>query len=254
MKDIHKTLANALKLLSFFKGNGAELGVRELARMTSLPLTTVQRFLNTFCEYNILQFNPITSKYSIGIEVLSLARSVMQAYDLATASLDVMKALRDAINETVCLHVYRGGARLTIQQVESSEEIRWMAEIGRPYPIHVGASGKCLLAHLPYSIQEEILQRLVNSGELPVNIEVLRSELEIIRTQGWAITRGERAPGGVGIAAPVFLSNAPPACLSIYAPEFRMDQERQNKVLRQLLQSAEHLSEKLSLNKYNYSY
>jgi DNA-binding IclR family transcriptional regulator len=59
---------------------------------------------------------------------------------------------------------------------------------------------------------------------------VLAQALARIRQQGYAITRGERTPGAVGIAAPI--SGASGACIGsvgITLPEqrFRAEDERQ---------------------------
>jgi DNA-binding IclR family transcriptional regulator len=76
---------------------------------------------------------------------------------------------------------------------------------GQHLPIHAGAAGKLLLAHLPTDEQAAwMAQPLV--ALTPKSItdpKRLRSELARIRRQGWSQDKGESAPVIQAFAAPV---------------------------------------------------
>jgi DNA-binding IclR family transcriptional regulator len=73
-------------------------------------------------------------------------------------------------------------------------------------PVHVGASSKLLLAHLPPAELDAWLSRplVAYTNRTITDPRRLRSELTRIRRLGWAQDKGEDAPSIHAFAAPVF--------------------------------------------------
>jgi len=107
-------------------------------------------------------------------------------------------------------------------------------------PVHGGASGRALLAFLP---EEE--RRAVLTSPLPAltdrtitDPQVLEDSLAEIRRRGYAISRGERAAGGVGIAAPVLGEGRLLGVVGIGMPEQRFAASLERRLARRVLAAA----------------
>src|SRR5262245_62578231 len=59
-----------------------------------------------------------------------------------------MERLRDLTGENTTLHEFRDGKRVCVEKVESKQVLRDTILIGDQFPVHCGASGKVLLAHV----------------------------------------------------------------------------------------------------------
>jgi DNA-binding IclR family transcriptional regulator len=93
-----------------------------------------------------------------------------------------------------------------VDAVETSHPIRYLWESLRDWSdLHLGSSGKGILAFLPPDEQAAILERLPDPvpGRNAVSKADLRDELAAARRRGFVVSHGERYEGAVGVAAPV---------------------------------------------------
>jgi DNA-binding IclR family transcriptional regulator len=94
-----------------------------------------------------------------------------------------------------------------VDAAESPQPIRYIWESLRDWnDLHVGSSGKGILAFLPPDEQGDILTRLPDpiSGLRPLPKQVLRQELAEARERGYVVSQGERFSGAVGASAPIY--------------------------------------------------
>ena len=123
-------------------------------------------------------------------------------------------------------------------------------------PIHIGASGKAILAYLPEKEVDEILSSVT---ELPKDRTIsdpnqLRRQLLEIRRKGYAITYGERESDTVGIASPIFnLSSDVIGSLVISVPAYRYKAKMENRLCLLTQEGARDLSHLLGLDKNTYA-
>ena len=102
-------------------------------------------------------------------------------------------------------------------------------DVGSSLPAHATATGKVLLAHLPADDLAALLrQPPVQLTEATItDAGHLRTQLEQIRRQGYAITSGELEPGFVAVAAPLFdRERQAVAAISIGGPAVRITPDR----------------------------
>lgn len=110
---------------------------------------------------------------------------------------------------------------------------------GRPIPLHSTACGKAILAHLPESQVEELIDV---AGLEPVtnntitDQEELRAELDQVRERGYALSSEESVHGIRAAAAPVLTADgAVMGSVSISGPVSRIKGERFRETLPELL-------------------
>jgi predicted transcriptional regulator len=98
----HSTLGsvrNAARLLKEFSRDHRELGVTELARRLGIGKSTAHRLLATLAEERLVDQNPQTGAYRLGLAVYELGNAVSIHADLHEACAEVVDALRNATKD-----------------------------------------------------------------------------------------------------------------------------------------------------------
>jgi IclR family acetate operon transcriptional repressor len=217
-------------ILGAFTHQHPALGVTEIASQIGLATSTVHRLLVSL-EFNGFVRQASDRRYVLGPLLLQLAYAAATHSSLREIALPVMQQLRDQAEETVGLHELAGPHdRVTIAQAESRLALRrTYTDLGAPVPLPQGAPGKALLAFLPTSQQEEILNGRLDpvTDATITDPDELRAQLRETRRTGYSISLGERTPGTRAIASPIWdHTGYPIACMSISAPEIRMPLKR----------------------------
>jgi DNA-binding IclR family transcriptional regulator len=222
----------ALRLLRTFTSERPMWGVRQLSGHLGFSPATVQRLLQTLRSHGFVDQDPETRQYRLGSIYYTFLNILQSGLPVSRAAVPFMKQLLARTRETVHLNVIDGLHRLCIETIESGQPLKASMPIGSRSPLHAGASSKCLLA---YSAQEYIETFLGRGPLSPVTENTitdparLRGELELIRSQGYAASLGERNPGLGSLSAPVLNHRGVlQAALSLAIPEirFRSDDHR----------------------------
>lgn len=218
-------LQRAFAILDCFTQEHPELGVREVARLTNLSSSAAGRLLASLKELGVLHQNPETRAYALGSRVLTWAGTYSAVLDVRSVAIGAMQELHRRTRETISLYIMEGSERVCVERLESTENVRIVARIGRRLPLYAGSAGKVFLAFLPTARREEIL----DATELKpltertfVDRSALTAELAKIRQQGYAVSCGEWILEASGVAAPIFDANGQVcAALTISGPTQR---------------------------------
>lgn len=236
-------------LLSFTKQRPFQT-VEEIARAIDVPRSSVYRFLSSLKNAGLVEQEPQSGRYTLGLKVLELGEIVHGRLELETIAIPFIKKLAHSCGETVELILPYDDHGMCVYAEESSYPLRLSPGKGQRLPLHIGASAQVLLAWLPEEKRDRVL-----SGPLvrmtPNTIcdpQALRERLELIRRQGYMITCGEAYLGSVGIAAPIFdrVGNVA-ASLSISGPAERMVPEKREQIVRELEEVAAEVSRLLGM-------
>ena len=224
-----QSIERAIAILKAFSLNHEELGVTELSRQLSLHKSTVSRLLASLQREGLVEENPVTRKYRLGMALVTLGGLVLQRLDVAQAARPLMQALADTTQETVILAVKDRDEAISLAQIPSPQVVKHIERIGRREPLHCTATGKVLLAHSPAVEQEEVLSRDLprHTPNTITDPDLLCQELEQVREQGYALGREEFEIGLNAIAAPVYDHNGEVvASISVSGPAFRLSPDR----------------------------
>lgn len=231
------------RLISIIELLGEEgpLSLSETSTRLDLPKATTLRFLRSLEDPKWVERDR-DARYAIGPGIVTLARRYLYANSLIVAAEEPMGRLRDRLRETVSLSCVVAGMRVCVQEFPSPQPLRHVHDIGARGPLHAGASGKLLLAHLPEAERAALLARPL-TRHTPRTIASpgrLEEECRAIRRQGWALSYGEETAGSVALAVPVrHGSPASVAALALFAPEARFDRDRDlDRWLRELTDCA----------------
>jgi DNA-binding IclR family transcriptional regulator len=181
------------EVLDEFAESGDDLGVTEIARRLRYSKSVVHRILVALVEAGYVAIDPATRRYRLGAKVLLLARAASAHDDLRRRALPHLQSIRERTGETATLSLLRGAVRVYAEQIESRNAVRQTVEVGSEAPLHLGASGKAILAFLPEAARPP---RVRAAG--------LDADLERVRRRGYAVSRAERIAGAASVAAPIF--------------------------------------------------
>lgn len=250
-RDLVQSVVRAFEILGTFTLETPHLGVSEIAARVDLNRTTVHRLLATLEHCGVIIQDPVSRKYRLSARVLQYANVFLHRSDIRSVALDPMTRLRDETGETCGLHVREHWTRVIIAQVESTQALRMTyPNLGEAVPLHLGAPGRVILAFLPehqiesYLAQKSLVRLTAHSLTDP---RVLRHEIEVIRRQGYAVSRQERRQGVVSIAAPIFdRQGQVVASVNVSGPLQRLDDEAVATIAPLVVRAAQDISWGLS--------
>lgn len=221
------SVTNAVRLIKSFTATRTTWGVSELSRELGISKSSVHRILATLTDEGMLEQDPESGRYRLGLAMYDLAAAVPSQRDLHEAVLLPMTELRNRTGETVQVGVLDGIHVVYVERLDSPNTLRLFTDIGRRNEVHCTGTGKALVAHLPADRRERILAELdlvKRTGYTITSHRKFEQELDKIRAQGYAENRHESEVGVVSIAAPIRdTSGVTIAAISVAGPAERMD-------------------------------
>lgn len=192
-------------LLMYIEGPDL-IGISTIARELGLSKAVVHRILQSLAAKGIVVPDGTTRAYRLGPAAAALGARSLKSLDLLRDARDALVDLRDRTGETTTLSALVGRSRVYLDQVASYKEVKMVIELGDRHPLHVGGTGKAILAFAPESLIEEVLARPLEAmtAASVTDREALLRELAVIRTEGVATSLGERRADAASIAAPIF--------------------------------------------------
>ena len=202
-----------------------EVGVTELGRRLGVHKATASRLAATLADRGLIERDPLTERYRLGLGLLRLAGAAVSGNDLARTAHPVLEDLAERTRETVNLGVLSGDEAVYLDQVSGARSIVSASWVGRRTPLHCSATGKVLLASMPEAERERVLARPLEqlTPRTATSPDALRAELDRIRSAGYAQLREELEEGLNAVAAPVRRADGVvAAAVSISGPSFRV--------------------------------
>jgi len=244
-----QTLDRAFQILDCFSLEQNALGVREIARITALPVSVCGRLMSSLRDWGMLNQDARTKEYMIGAKALRWGEIYLANLDIRTVALPEINELLVKTKETISLYILDGDERLCVERMESAQNVRIVARIGRRLPLYAGSAGKVLLAFLPEFRRNEILSKTnftPFTKSTIIDEKILRQELEQIRKQCYAFSDGEWVSDAAGIAAPIFdYHNDVVAALTISGPSNRFTAAARKIHIFNILRSVQRISNDL---------
>lgn len=219
-------LGKISEILNAFTLARPSMSLREIQQQTGLPASTVQRLVTNLVAHGFLDRSEDT--FRIGVKMAYWAAAAAKDLDILQVINPALKDLRDRTGETACFFRSEGTQRVCIAVAETSHALRREMSVGKIAPITVGSSGRVLLAWDPDLAERVLREELPQLTESTVtDRDELRGLVQQTRSEGYAITVGERIDGASGLAAPVFDSAGDlVGALMVHGPTLRMPYER----------------------------
>lgn len=185
---------------------GAAPTFQEIVSATELPKATVFRLVEDLEATGVIY--RFRRRYYAGYRFLAWASGVSELEVLATRAQPELVRLRDDLAETVSLMHMAGDRRVCLLAVEGTKAIRHVLHAGEDFPLFSGASGHVLLSNLPEEEMRRLWERTPEfraATRSDADWQQVVERVESERTQGWAVSLGERDANLAAVAVPVML-------------------------------------------------
>ncbi|WP_051421486.1 IclR family transcriptional regulator [Paenarthrobacter nicotinovorans] len=182
------------------------IGVNELARRAGLSPTVAHRILRALMSRSLVAQNPASQQYSLGLGAAFLSSNQMTHNSFRDLARPMLERLGAETGQTATLSVLGGLRRMYVDQVLPDSEMKMSVELGRPYGLHLGSTGRAILAGLPDATIDDALELSPWSDAVapqPFDKKAFMRRVEEVRQTGVAVSRGERIPGAAGVAAAI---------------------------------------------------
>jgi DNA-binding IclR family transcriptional regulator len=167
--------------------------------------STVHRLAVTLVSEGMLEQNPETAKYRLGIALFGLGALVRRRMDVSAEARPQLFRLRESTGETVHLAILDRTEIMYIYNLESHHAIRMRSDIGVRKPAYCTAEGLAILAFQPEPLVAEIIAHGLKARTSKTNTspKKLWKILEQVREQGYAFEDEQSEVGMRSIAAPI---------------------------------------------------
>ena len=222
-------LQNALAILHTFSEETPLLGVTEIADRVRLHKSTVSRILATLEAENIVEQDPGSRRFRLGLGLIGLAGPLIADLDVRRAASNVLQQTSEKTNETTALMIWNGGESVCVDQVTSPQQVRHSTPLGTRYGTVFSSSVQVFLADMDETQVHALLARpnLSSAGMETADIQAWQARLVEVRERGYAVNYGETSIQEVGVSAPVFDHRGETiAAILTSAPRFRVSPEQ----------------------------
>lgn len=200
-------VTKAMRILRFIARSADNPGLSDIASKLSLAKSTTHGILTALESSGWVLRDPITRAYTCGHAMKDLTAMANVRLPLVNTARPFLEKLSSLIREDIFLGIMVGQNLLTLDQVETSKELKVTAKPGTRLSIYAGAAGKIFLAYLEDQRLDEVLASLPLPRFTPKSItdpDDYRRELKRVRDAGFAVDNGEYITNCRAVAAPIF--------------------------------------------------
>ena len=182
--------------------------ITDIAFHLKLSKSTTHRLLNTMEQSGMVSRDPINNRYYLGPLFLSLSSNpLITHHNLTLCAYEEMEYLRSFSDETVAIHIPTGKQSIFLEELPSFQEVKFTAGKGTVAPLYAAAEGRVLLSQLNQDQIDTFLSNITLKSITQKSItdkRLLKQEIKKVKKEGYAVSFGERVPGGGCISVPVF--------------------------------------------------
>lgn len=228
--------------------SGQPITLTEIADELQLNPATAANINKTLVHKGYLEHIGKKKGYRLGPAAYRLTNDVPYGQNLVSAAREVMENLTAQLNESCLLGVLRNYKRYILHVVNAEQDIQ--VQLRSERNVYETASGRLLLAYL--SAKE--LERFVQHNGLPdpalweagSSMEKLLEALVQIKKEAMAMTFMENRHIR-GFAVPIVVNGTVVAGLSVFLPEYRCTETRQQEIVQSLKAAAREIGSQLGV-------
>jgi DNA-binding IclR family transcriptional regulator len=254
-----KSVDRAMQILFAFSVEDRLLGVADLSEKLCLNQSTVHHLATSLKQWGLLEQDPMSRKYRLGVRLVELGGTMLQSRGLASAIQPYLYHLAENVKETAYLGVLIGGDLLNVEQICGPHLIQYAGWQGRRTPYYCASAGKALAAYLAPQELDQLIARYPLKAYTPntiTNPDELRQHLAEVKAQGYAMSIGELDENINAIAVPVkrLVSDGGRviAALGVAGPAYRFTAELCQAAIGFLKSVGQEVSSKVNTEDFNY--
>ena len=212
----------AFRVLQLVVSSEEPLGIRELARRSGLPRSTVGRLVGQLTDLGMVERTGDLAVVA-GPGLASLQPDAATGSHLPARLRPLLHELVVTFGENAALSIDDRDALLYIAQAANDHAVSVPDVSGARHHFHLVAPGLLTMAWWPTERREK---HLLAALEAPTSTSMtdpsaLRARLTTARSDGWCWTDQELDPGVNGLAVPILLKDELVATVSLFGPAYR---------------------------------
>jgi DNA-binding IclR family transcriptional regulator len=203
---ISQSSENIVKLLSLFNEEREEIGLTEISKNLGLYPSRVHRIIVPLVQGGLIEQNPLTKKYRIGIKTLRMAMLFLEQHTLRKVARPHLESLGQRFNAIARLGMMDENKVIIIDQIQAVNSPEGFQRVTINVSLHSSAIGKIFLAFLPSEAQKTVIYSLNLKRHTDRTITdplKLEREIRMAARKGYALDIGESFDGLNCVAAPI---------------------------------------------------
>jgi DNA-binding IclR family transcriptional regulator len=244
-----QVLDRALAALEILANRDGECSLVDLCTEMKLHKSTVHRLAMVLEQHRLVEKNPETGRYRLGLRLFEFGSKAIAAMDLRGRARPYLDRLQRQFGETVFFCILDDSQVFYVEKVESQQSVRTACTVGSRAPAYCTAVGKAMLAELADQEVLDVIRRWglkAITANTITSAAALKAELRAVRSRGYAIDDEEKEEGLRCVSAAVRgHSGKLFAAMSVSGPAFRMTKERIPEIGQAVMRAANELSEEL---------
>jgi IclR family pca regulon transcriptional regulator len=244
-RDYVNSFARGLEVIRAFSRSKPRMTLSEVAKATDMTRATVRRFLLTLVREGYVYAD--NKYFGLKPKVLELGYSALSSMNIWEIAQDVMNDLAETLQESCFAVVLEDDSVIYTVRATSKRYINVGISVGSRVPAHAVSSGRVLLAALPPSELDAYLERATLTKFTPNTITSkvkLRSSIDEVRLQGWAIVDQELEIGLRSISVPIKdQRGVTVAALNVPCPSSRISHDdMRSRVLMDMMEASNRIT------------
>ena len=199
-----QSLDRGLAVIRAFDAEHAELTLSDVARATGLNRASARRFLHTLVELGYVRTDG--RLFALRPKILELGYSYLSSLSLPEVAMPHLEQLVEKVHESSSVSVLDGDEVVYVARVPTRRIMRIAIAVGTRFPAYATSMGRVLLA----GQSDDWLDGYFATAPLTTitaytisDAKRLRTELNRIRRDGYALVDQELEEGLRSIAAPI---------------------------------------------------
>lgn len=184
-----------------------ELSAASIAKEVGEPVSSTYRLLSNLSAIGWVDPGSRRGLFRLGVYFMRIGARLEDRISVRDASMPSLRSLLADTGATSFLCLRRGTRAVCVERLEGRNVRSLALALGESLPLYRGAAPMALLAHLPASEREMLLDGFSIRGDgerPPPERGRLEHEVEETRRRGYAISDGDVTPGIAALGAPVF--------------------------------------------------
>jgi DNA-binding IclR family transcriptional regulator len=200
-------VTRAVAILRLLSRSRTPLSLKTIAETLGIVPSTALHILRALVAEQLLQVDPQTRQYRLGVGMLPLARAVLENGDFPTLARPKLEELSRRYGVTALgVEVPDLDHMIVVALARAQTPVRLHVDVGSRFPALISATGRCVAAFTahPWNEVEKRFARL--RWHNPPDYASWCKEVDAARRRGFSIDRGNYIAGVTIVAVPVLNS------------------------------------------------
>lgn len=241
-KGEHQNTARLVLVLETLMDASVDgLRLSDVVEGTGLSVAVTHRLLAGMVTYGLVDHDPGTNRYFLGLKMLSLTAAASERFGIARCADALMDSLAAETGDTIYLSLPAGDDSVCIDRREGTFPIRTLTlNLGDRRPLGVGGGSLALLAFQEPAFIADIMERdRERRQSFGVDDAWLAAAIETARKAGYTMNDGRLIQGMWAVGVPICRADGRAvAAISVAAITDRLSGERLAWVVERLKAAA----------------